>query len=224
MDLGRNQNAGQRGMADARAGQWSLHSLSLPTLLIFALIAASAWGGPSTNTVKQLAVKKVVMPVYLDLGAPAVAVLRAEKIYPTHKRWGYFRIGLLPLLECDGVTIEVSDAEKTAQALAGVRDNLKVQAGGTIVELREVAIRFPPEITPRLKAGTIGFDAQGQWSLTDVALQSGTNVLHLPRAQLQVSGPQAGQVTWESAGIPASANLFAVRSTANNVAVTQRNP
>jgi hypothetical protein len=164
------------------------------------------------------------MPVYLDLAAPAVAVLRAEKIYPTHKRWGYFRIGLLPLLECDGVTIEVSDAEKAAQALAGVRDNLKVQAGGTIIEMQDVAIRFPPETAPRLKAGAIRFEAQGQWSLTDVALQSGTNVLHLPRAQLLVSGPQAGKVIWESAGIPASANLFAVRSIANNVAVTQRNP
>jgi hypothetical protein len=162
--------------------------------------------------------------VYLDFGAPAVAVLRAERIYPTHQRWGYFRIGLRPILECDGVTLEISDAGKAAEALGSIRDNLKTQAGGSIVEMRNVAVRFTPEATPRLKAGTIRLQDQGRWSLSDVALRSGTNLIQLPRATLQVTGPQAGQVTWDSAGTTASANLFAVQSTVNGLTVSERNP
>jgi hypothetical protein len=193
-------------------------------LLTFWAAAQPDLYGQLGSEVKKVTLKKAVMPVYLDFGAPAVAILRAEKIYPTHQRWGYFRIGLRPILECDGVTLEVTDPQKAAQALAGVRDNLRTQAGGTIVEMRDVAVRFTPEATPRLRAGSIRLQDQGEWVLSEVALQSGTNVVHLPHARLQVNGPRAGQVTWNSAGTTTSANLFAVRSTVNDLTNRQRNP
>jgi hypothetical protein len=193
-------------------------------LLIFWTVAERDLFGQRGNEVKRVTLKKVVMPVYLDFGAPALAVMRADRIYPTHQRLGYFRLGLRPMLECDGVTLEICDAAKIAQALAGVRDNLKAQAGGMAIEMRDVAVRFTPDITPRLRAGTIRFQGQGEWLLSNVVLQSGTNLLHLRCAYLQVTGPQAGQVTWESGGTTTSANLLADHSTANNLATTQRNP
>ena len=193
-------------------------------LVISSLVAEADSPGQAVGGVKSVAMKKAVMPVYLDFSSPAVAVLRADRIYPTHQRWGYFRIGLLPMLACDGVTLEVCDAEKAAQALAELRDNLKSQANGTIVEMRQVAIRFTPETTPRLTAAVMHLQDHGQWQLSDVAFQSGTNVVHAARALLQVSGEQAGRLTWQSAGGIISANLFAVQTATNNLATIQRNP
>ena len=193
-------------------------------LLVFWTVAERDLFGQLGKEVKRVTLKKAVMPVYMDFGSPAVAVLRAERIYPTHQRWGYFRLGLRPMLVCDGVTLEICDAAKTTQALAGVRDNLQAQAGGMLIELREVAVRFTGEITPRLRAGTIRLQDQGEWLLANVSLFSGTNLLCIPRACLQVTGPEAGRVTWESGGTQVTANLLADHSTPNSLVTTQRNP
>jgi hypothetical protein len=192
-------------------------------LLTCLTVARDALGQPS-GEVKDVTMKKAVMPVYLDFASPAVAVLRADAIYPSHQRWGYFRIGLLPMLACDGVTLEVCDAQKAVEALAGMRENLKSQANGTIVELHQVAIRFLPETTPRLKAATVRLPDKGQWQLSDILLQTGTNVISASRALLQVAGPQAGRLTWQSPAGMLSANLFAVQSTTNNLAIIQKTP
>ena len=229
MSANGNRNAAELTSPVSKGGRGSLWSrfpsVAIAASLVVCLFVAEADSlGQSGGSVKGVAMKKAVMPVYLDFSSPAVAVLRADRIYPTHQRWGYFRIGLLPMLECDGVTLEVCDAEKTAQALAVMRENLKSQANGTIVEMRQVAIRFTPETTPRLKAASLRLQDHGQWQLSDVTFQSGTNAVHAARALLQVTGAQAGRLSWQSAHGIISANLFAANTAGNNLVSTQRNP
>jgi hypothetical protein len=168
--------------------------------------------------------KGVVLPVYLDFGSKPAALLRAKAIYPDHQRRAFFRIGVLPMLVAEDVTVEVCDPERAAAALAGLRDGLKPHAHGAAIELRRVAFQFPAEPAPRLKAATLRLQDNGQWQLLDFTLQSPTNAPRIPRGRLQITGDHAGRVTWETAGGPAAFNLFTTQATTNTIASIQRLP
>jgi len=52
------------------------------------------------------------MPVYLKSESLPVAVFRANRIYHDHQRKGFFRIGGLPLLVLEGLSLELRDTNR----------------------------------------------------------------------------------------------------------------
>jgi hypothetical protein len=61
--------------------------------------------GQITLRTVQGKLQGLALPVYLDLSSPAT-VVRADSVSREHQRRGFFRIGALPLLVCEGVTVE----------------------------------------------------------------------------------------------------------------------
>jgi hypothetical protein len=223
MRLGRVTSVSQRRLAvrvfktnrlcrAAAAGR-----LLLVAVLLTGLgLAPSGIQGQTGSHKSRISLKNVEVPIRLEFAAAPVAVLRADRIRPAHHRWGFYQIGLLPVLACDGVSLEVCDAARAAQALAGLRDRLNAEAKGDVIEMHGVALRFDPEPGPRLEAAAVRFQDRGQWELTNLALRSGTNVLRAPRALLQVTGDQAGRLTWEAEGRVGFTNLFVSPTATHN--------
>jgi len=81
---------------------WALLSL------IFLACGASC-NGQSWFLDSQLQVKKAVVPIYLNFEREAAGIIRADNIHGGYQTKGFFRIGALPSLVIEGLTIELRD-------------------------------------------------------------------------------------------------------------------
>ncbi len=142
----------------------------------------------------RLRIQDAVIPVYAGDGLEPAAVVRADSVHTEFERKGFFRIGVLPVAVMEGVTIEVRQPERAAESLAQV--SRWFEGGGVKrMELRRVKFRIAPSSANCLEAGRGAFIAGGCLELLDdVRFGSGTNVICAPRATLQVTGRNAGQI------------------------------
>jgi hypothetical protein len=85
----------------------------LPFLLLFSGVLLASHGQmlPGTKA------KGMVMPVYVRGHSQAAAVLRIERISAEYQRKGFFRIGLLPQIVAEGVSIELRQSGALTNAL-----------------------------------------------------------------------------------------------------------
>ncbi len=147
----------------------------------------------------NLKIKKAVIPIYLASDTQPAAVVRVERIFPDFERRGFFRIGLLPLAVAEGVTLELPADDRWARALAEAQRKLATSAAAERVEMRHVKIVFLPESRPRLEAGRIRLNRDGQWQLLDgVSFQTATGQVQTASARLEVSSLKVGELTWRS--------------------------
>lgn len=153
--------------------------------------------------------KGLAIPIYARDRPDAVAVVRISRFSHDFQRRGFFRIGVLPMLVADGLTVELRDSRSVADAMRGAKAVFDPLLRKGMVELRQVEFVFPPECRQRLEARRVRFGPQGQWELLDgVILQVSTNRWHASTAHLQVTGEKAGQLTISTPDKTASFNLL----------------
>ena len=208
-------------MISGRLGLWECSLFVASILLWLAVSQSDLHGQPSLNT-PHTKIKGLVMAIYSDSSSKPVATFRAKKVFRSLQRRGFFRIGLLPMLVCDGVVVEFCETEGGTNALMNLPQSLKSQAGGAMIELREVEFRFPADSAPRLKAGIVRLQDNGQSQLLNVDFQSPTKRFQVPSAVLQFSGEHAGQLGWQSPDGIVAINLFTPHISTTNSVTAQK--
>ena len=150
-------------------------------LLILALFQAEA-----SERVFRYAesVRGVTVPFY-QAGEPRpYAALRVQRISKDYERRGFFRIGLLPVLVAEDVTLRFLDAERSADTFARV--GRLTEGAADTVEWRKVELTFEKDTLPRLQAARMRPARDGGWRVWDAIVRTGTNELRFSNGHLSV--------------------------------------
>jgi len=148
-------------------------------------------------------VRHAIFPFYHQPDLKLSSVVQIEKAYLDHQQNGFFHIGFLPVGALEGVTIEIHDTGSAAESFQQMQRWLGA-GGGRRVELRQVKFLFS---TNTLEAGIVQCRDGNHWVLLDgVRLVSGGHETLAPRATLQISGRDTGQVVLEQT--PQMTNSF----------------
>ncbi|MGP8200735.1 MAG: hypothetical protein ACLQU4_14670 [Limisphaerales bacterium] len=151
-----------------------------------------------------MSVQHAVVPLYPTGSFKLSAVVRVDRAFMDYQHKGFFRIGFLPIGVLDGVTIETRDTADPFASLACLRRWLGSKAGQR-VEMRRVKFLISP--TKSLEAGLARCGAGDRWDLLNgVRFVSGDGEVQASRATLEMAGPRAGQVIFETT--PRTTNIF----------------
>jgi hypothetical protein len=155
--------------------------------------------------------RNVTLAIYSDDSSTLVAVLKVARVFNENRRLGFFRVKLLPVLVAQGVRLEFTQSMPNTNWPAGFCANpAPLAQRGTSLEWRDVTVRFPQDVGPRLQAGRLHPPTRTRTEsclLENVTLQTDSGVLNVPQARLLLKG-LAGRVVWESQGAVQQWDLF----------------
>ena len=147
-----------------------------------------------------LELKGVTVPVYVDSRTEPAAILRADRIFTDYQRRGFFRIGVLPLLVFDRLTLEIREPARFAAVLStvsgqfAIKDNVR-----KAVEGREFTLWLGGEQNGRVCARRVRVEDGTVWRLQDGSVdRPGTAAMAFRRATLIVTGARAGELSCET--------------------------
>lgn len=121
-------------------------------------------------------------------------MVSVDTVRPGCERKGFFRIGILPIVVMDGVTIEVRKPEALRENLVHL-DRWLSERDGKRLEIRNAKLLFCASMTNTLEAGCVKIVPGGKWELLDgVRFSSGTNQVRADHAFLQITGPASGSL------------------------------
>jgi hypothetical protein len=153
--------------------------------------------------------KGVIMPLHAGQDQKPVAVVRIERIVKEYQRHGFFRIGLLPQVVAEGLTLELREGSRATEILGELPFCLLKVISRGAAPVRGFTIRTPNQSIPLLQAAYLSLGA-GEWRLRDGTLaRPGVAPIRFTEATLQVTGPAAGRICCRSVGTPIAFNLFA---------------
>ncbi len=181
----------------------------------------------SHSSVQITGIKGLVVPffTYSRGAATTVAVLRIERFATDFQRRGFFRIGLLPILVADGVTLEFLEPGSVGAALERSRSQIQRVCGSGVIELRRVRCKFPVESDRQLEVQRVRFGQNGEWEMRDgVSWRVGTNCWQFSRALMQISGKKAGEISFPEAPQLRPLKLFPSHSATNSLVKQPEDP
>jgi hypothetical protein len=170
--------------------------------LLVALLGGLPFDGfPASSPIDPATVQDLAIPYYAQGQSSPAAVIRIRRLFTDHQRKGFFRIGLFPILVADEVKVEVIQPDAALAGLNAARAWLKPKAAKKSLEWRHVQVFFRNEPKPRLEVDRILLADQGGWRLSGpIHVTLGTNEFQALEGLLQVTGPQAGQLTLGGSG------------------------
>jgi hypothetical protein len=158
--------------------------------------------------------KKVMAALYEGAELQPVAVFRAERIFGDYQRRGFFRIGALPLLVLDGLSIELHDPARLPNALTTLSERFNaLRSAKKAVEGRDFRLSFAAEKAGGLRASRVRLESATAWHLQEGTIQpAGGALIRFRQGTLTIAGPQAGQFTGETANGTVRMNLLSLLS------------
>lgn len=186
-------------------------------ILIFSLCTAPglASGLSSSMTTSNLEIR-----IYPENSLRPDAVWKIDSISAEHKRIGFFRVQLMPVLVVNGIQLEFTKTDPQTNWLEGFRCEWVPAENRSTLEWRDFSMSFPHEKIPRLHAGHAHPVANGGsliCRLEDITLQTGSGQIHLPRAEVRTEG-QAGKISWRDSTATIQWDLFSGQFTTNSIA------
>ena len=154
----------------------------------------------------------VVLAIYPEIGLQPLAILRADQLYEDYQRRGFFRIGALPMLVAEGLSVELCDTNQLSAALTQASTRFGVKAKKfKAVEGRGFSLSFSGQLKGVVHARTARLESSTEWRLQEGTVeQPGSAAIAFRRATLAVAGPKAGELTYETATGPTSVHLLAL--------------
>jgi hypothetical protein len=146
----------------------------------------------------------VCVAVYLKSEPSPVAIVRTRAIHEDYQRRGFFRIGVLPMLALERLTLEVRDPEH----LSGVLTNATALLGRKgearkAVEGRDFALSFSSKPDGLVTARSVRLEGRDAWSLAQGAVDMPPGKpVNFRQATLTISGPQAGDLLCDTTNGP----------------------
>ena len=151
------------------------------------------------------AAEHVTLTEYDDV--QPVCKIQAARIFVDHEKWGFFRLGLVPLAVVQSAHVQIASADRLTNALASL-NSWKLSSGGLRrLEIRDLEISLFGDKTPRLRAATARPNASGALDLSKVSLTGGPTV-SISKATLQMIGPDAGRLRWRDGDKEAELSVF----------------
>lgn len=186
---------------------WSL-------LLVPALLSAPLGLAQGLFLDSRSQVKNARVAVYLDSGPEPAAWIRAGRIFSDYQSRGFFRIGALPLLVIDKLAIELRDPERISKVLASVGEKFGVNGEARkAVEGRDFRLSFTSSKEAQLRARRVRLESGAPWRLQDgVIQQPNSTPIPFHQATLAITGPNAGELAYETARGTARVHLLSLFS------------
>ena len=213
-----------RRASDRRIQRWDCSYPSVWVLLAGVLllrtsladvVAAESLGG---GFLLRSQMSDVELPLYVGADTQPAGIVRVDRVFTDYERHGFFRIGALPVLVLDGVTVELTCLDQARAALTqtqgwlgannpenpgtngGVEASSQPKAGRTSrrLDCRNLTIVIPGSVTNVVRAGRAKIAADGQLELTENVRVEGMLSFQTRQARLQMSGPMCGELTWEA--------------------------
>jgi hypothetical protein len=146
-----------------------------------------------------------------------IADCKVERVFTGHRKVGFFRVRLLPVLVVQGVRLEFTDAAFSADWARGFRPDWLPLVKRGDVEWRDVTVTFKKGNAPRLHANQ-AFPRTGGGAticeFKDVTLEAGGKTWQLPRAELRDEDGLPFAV-WRSGGAERRMDLISGKITDN---------
>jgi len=131
-----------------------------------------------------------------------IADCKIGKIFLDHRKLGFFRVKLLPVLVVQGVQVELADANPTNDWAESFQSDWLPDVKRSAVEWRDVTITVQRENAPRLHADRAQPAAGGSptiCSFKEVTLEANGAKWHLAQAELR-NEDRRPRVVWHAAG------------------------
>jgi hypothetical protein len=146
-------------------------------------------------------------------GLQLVSRIHITRVYMDHERWGFFKIGLIPVQVVEGVNLQIHSADSLTNAMDAINSANLSSAAQRHLEFRNIQISLLDEKEPRLRADTASIIQPGVLQLSHVSVSNGGEAISIPRATLQAGGPDCGCLRWNEGG---SQNQLFVFQTSKN--------
>ena len=163
--------------------------------------------------------RNIEIPVFLGNSVEPVAVWKIDNVFTDHRRIGFFRVKLLPILVAEKIRLEFTSAKPQTNWLEEFRFKLAPTASRNAIEWRDFSISFPEERMPRLKAnrGHLAVNAgEAVCRLDGVTVQVGSEQMKVAHAELRTRA-QSAEVAWQALGKTIQWDLFTGQCTTNSV-------
>lgn len=141
-------------------------------------------------------------------GLQLVTRLHITRTFIDHEKWGFFKIALAPVQVVQGVDIQIFSAGSLTNALDIINSARLSSASLRRLELRNLQIFLLGEKDPHLRADSASIIRPGVLQLSHVSALNGGEAISIPKATLQLSGPDCGCLRWNNAGRPEQLFVF----------------
>lgn len=173
------------------------------------IIGLLGWVFSVSHLSAQITAKGMVIPVFVGSESKPTALVRVKELLNDYRRVGFFRIGAMPLVVLDGLTIELKQIRNLSASLKGIHKGVLINKHANLLEARDVRIIITAESSPRLQAKTMRFVDAGQWRLFDGILFPGSDhAILFSQGTLELHGPSPGRFTFKTEGRAEELELF----------------
>jgi hypothetical protein len=170
--------------------------------LVLAVLLAGANWVPGGDFPVGFGWQNLEFRTYAPNSIREIADCKVEKIFLDHRKLGFFRVKLLPVLVVQGVRLEFADANPTNEWAESFQSDWLPKVKRSAVEWRNVTIGSQKEDAPRVRAGwaQVGADrAPTICEFKDVTLEANGATWRMPQAELRDEGGRA-RVVWHTDG------------------------
>jgi hypothetical protein len=185
------------------------HLLLLPALTA-GLGLMPAVQAPAGNLPLNLGWQNLEFRTYAPDSIREIADCKIEKIYLDHRRLGFFRVKLLPVLVVQGVRLELGGSNPTNDWPQGFQSDWLPDIKRSAVEWRDVVITVQKDNAPSLHADRAQPEPGGGatvCSFNSVTLEAGGAKWQVPQAVLQNENGRPFLV-WQDGGGTRRMDLF----------------
>lgn len=177
------------------------------------LCKANAAGVPEGFTARA-----VQLDVFARDSIQLIARCEMDKVFLEHRKLGFFRVKLLPVLIAQGVRVEFTQANPQTNWVEGFRFNPAPTLHARAMEWRDFQVFFPGEKSPRLRADRVIPAAAGSASvcrLEGIQLATSGGPVQLGRGELNAMA-DGGAISWRTEAANIRWDLLTGQCTTNS--------
>jgi hypothetical protein len=142
-------------------------------------------------------------------GVQLAGRIHITRAYIDHERFGFFRLGMAPVPVVDGVQIQIRSAGSLTNVLQSFGSSSMSSDKLRHLEFRNVEISLLTDKSPRLRAQKARLDQANVLELSHVSVSDASqNAVTISKANLQVSGPNCGLLSWNDSGTAKELPVF----------------
>ena len=183
-------------------------------LLLSLLLSVAAYGAQpdfmGTRIDRDFEIKGLTIPLQVSPDSPQSLQIACGRVHLESKKLGLFRIGPMPQLVIEDMTIFLPRGVDLAASAAALDAFFNANPTWSDISIRGFEVRQMPFQTPFLKADSARIDAsQGKIFFEKfLAQQTIVDNISAPRAVLRLRGNLAGQVFRVRGGSDDSVKIF----------------
>ena len=178
--------------------------------LALAILLAGAGAAPGEDFPLGFGWQNLEFTTYAPNSIRQLADYKVETIFLDHRKLGFFRVKLLPVLVVQGVRLDFADANPTNEWVESFQPNWLPKVKRSAVEWRDVSIGSQKEGTPRLHAEEAQVAAVGMpvvCTFKEVTLVADGAEWRMPQAELRNEGGRQ-RVVWKTGDGEQHLDLF----------------